>query len=87
VRPAYCRRKEPADGSPQGVSTMADIAERTIRTFQGLVPPFQRSLLVSGAHPERAGTVAVTVVPSPGLEITVSLPPTSSARSVMLRRP
>jgi hypothetical protein len=38
-------------------------------------------------HPERTGTVAVTVVPIPGREVTSSLPPTSSARSVMLRRP
>jgi hypothetical protein len=33
------------------------------------------------------GTVAVTVVPSPGRDATVSRPPTSSARSVMLRKP
>jgi hypothetical protein len=33
------------------------------------------------------GTVAVTVVPSPGRDATVSRPPISSARSVMLRRP
>ena len=36
---------------------------------------------------DRTGTVAVTVVPRPGREVTVRRPPTSSARSVMLRRP
>ena len=40
-----------------------------------------------GGHPDRTGTVAVTVVPIPGRDVTVSLPPISSARSAMLRSP
>ncbi len=38
-------------------------------------------------HADRTGTIAVTVVPVPGRDVTLSLPPISSARSVMLRRP
>ena len=41
----------------------------------------------AAGHPDRTGAVAVTVVPIPGREVTLSLPPITSARSVMLRRP
>ena len=36
---------------------------------------------------EGSGIVAVTAVPAPGRDLMFSRPPTSSARSVMLRRP
>src|SRR6266496_746026 len=39
------------------------------------------------AHTDLTGTVPVTVVPSPGRDVTTRRPPTNSARSAMLRRP